>query len=184
MTVYTNDCKIMVKMSLSPVGHSSRSKVPKILLSHLSKHSPAAPSQPLPPADQDLSRMLSGQLAQGHTSCKEMCFQLSIVKLSIVLLGNLSHGLSNKCISCNECFNVYRMSYMIVVHTTMKRQMTTKKGRALLNADDLIKYSNLINELTSSRVFKNSYTYAYTHVHIIYKTESYPYNILCCTQSM
>ena len=73
-------------------------------------------------------------------------------KLSIVLVGNLSHGLSNKCIECNECSNVYRMSYMIVVHTTKNRQMTTKKGRALLNADDLIKKKNLINELTSSRV--------------------------------
>ena len=73
-------------------------------------------------------------------------------KLSIVLVGNLSHGLSNKCIECNECCNVYRMSYMIVVHTTKNRQMTTKKGRALLNADDLIKKKNLINKLTSSRV--------------------------------
>ena len=77
-------------------------------------------------------------------------------KLSIVLIGNLSHGLSNKCIECNECCNVYRMSYMIVVHTTMKRQTTTKKGRASLNADDLIKNKNLINELTSSRVLKKS----------------------------
>ena len=73
-------------------------------------------------------------------------------KLSIVLVGNLSHSLSNKCIECNECCNVYRMSYMIVVHTMMKRQTTTKKGRASLNADDLIKEKNLINELTSSRV--------------------------------
>ena len=105
-------------------------------------------------------------------------------KLSIVLVGNLSHGLSNKCIECNECCNVYRMSYVIVVHTTMKRQMTTKKWRASLNADDLIKKTNLINELTSSRVLKKSYKYAYTQEHIIYKTESYPYNILCCTQSM
>ena len=105
-------------------------------------------------------------------------------KLSIVLIGNLSHGLSNKCIECNECCNVYIMSYMIVVHITMKRQTTTKKGRASLNVDDLIKNKNLINELTSSRVFKKSYIYAYTHVPIIYKTESYPYNILCCTKSM
>ena len=73
-------------------------------------------------------------------------------KLSIVLVGNLSHGLSNKCIECNECCNVYRMSYMIVVHTTKNRQTTTKKGRASLNADDLIKKKNLINELTSSSV--------------------------------
>ena len=73
-----------------------------------------------------------------------------LFKLSIVLVGNLSHGLSNKC--CN----VYRMSYMIVVHTTMNRQTTTKKGRASLNADDLIKNKNLINELTSSRIYKNS----------------------------
>ena len=102
-------------------------------------------------------------------------------KLSIVLVGTLSHGLSNKCIQCTECCNVYRMSYMIVVHTTMKRQTNTKKGRASLNADDLIKKKNLINELTSSRVLKKSYKYAYTHAHIIYKTESYPYNILCCT---
>ena len=49
-------------------------------------------------------------------------------KLLIVLVGNLSHGLSNKCIECNECCNVYSMSYMIVVHTPMKRQTTTKKG--------------------------------------------------------
>ena len=75
-------------------------------------------------------------------------------KLSIVLVGNLSHGLSNKCIECNECCNVYIMSYMIVVHTTMKRQMTTKQGRTSLNADDLIKNNNLIIELTSSRVLK------------------------------
>ena len=100
-------------------------------------------------------------------------------KLSIVLVSNLSHGLSNKCIECNECCNVYKMSYMIVVHTTMKRQTTTKKGRASLNADALIKEKNLINELTSK-----SYKYAYTQSHISYKTESYPYNILCCTQSM
>ena len=105
-------------------------------------------------------------------------------KLSIVLVGNLSHGLLNKCIECNECCNVYRMSYMIVVHTTMKRQTTTKQGRTSLNADDLIKNKNLINELTSSRVLKKSYKYANTHAHIFHKTESYPYNILCCTQSM
>ena len=77
-------------------------------------------------------------------------------KLSIVLIGNLSHGLSNKCIECNECCHVCRMSYMIVVHTMMKWQTTTKKGRASLNADDLIKKKNLINELTSSRVLKKS----------------------------
>ena len=65
-------------------------------------------------------------------------------KLSIVLVGNLSHCLSNKCIECNECCNVYRMSYIIVVHTTMKRQTTTKKGRASLNADDLIKKKILL----------------------------------------
>ena len=76
------------------------------------------------------------------------------------------------------------MRYMIVVHTTMKRQTTTKKGRASLNANDLIKNKNLINELASSRFLKKSYKYVYTHAHIIYKTESYPYNILCCTQSM
>ena len=86
-------------------------------------------------------------------------------KLSIVLVDNLSHGLSNKCIECNECCNVYRMNYMIVVHTTKKRQMTTKKGRASLNADDLIKNKNLINELTSSKVLKKSHKYAYTHTH-------------------
>ena len=73
-------------------------------------------------------------------------------KLLIVLVGNLSHGLSNKCIECNECCNVYRMSYMIVVHTMKKRQMTTKKERASLNADSLIKKKSLIDELTSSRV--------------------------------
>ena len=89
---------------------------------------------------------------------------------SIVLIGKLSHGLSNKCIECNECCNVYRMSYMMVVHTTMKSQMTTKKGRASLNADDIIKNKNIINELTSSSVLKKSYKYAYTQAHIIYKT--------------
>ena len=73
-------------------------------------------------------------------------------KLSIVLAGNISHGLSNKCIECNECCNVYIISYVIVVHTTKKRQTTTKKGRASLNADDLIKKKNLTNELTFSRV--------------------------------
>ena len=73
-------------------------------------------------------------------------------KLSIVLVGNLSHGLLNKCIECNECCNVYRMSYMIVVHITKKRQTTTKKQRASLNADDIIKKKNLINELTYSTV--------------------------------
>ena len=59
-----------------------------------------------------------------------------------------------------------------------------QKGRASLNADDLMKNKNLINELTSSRFLKKSYKYSYTHAHIIYKTESYPYNILCYTQSM
>ena len=86
-------------------------------------------------------------------------------KLSIVLVGNLSHGLSNKSIECKECCNVYRMSYMIVVHITMKRQTTTKNGRASLNADDLIKKKNLINELTSSRILKrvtNMHTRTYT----------------------
>ena len=71
-----------------------------------------------------------------------------------------------------------------MVHTPMKRQTTTKKGRTSLNADDLIKKKNLIDELASSSVIKKSYTYAYTQAHIIYKTESYPYNIICCTQSM
>ena len=90
-------------------------------------------------------------------------------KLSIVLVGNLSHGLSNKCIECNERCTVYRMSYMIVVHTTMKRQTTTKKGdRASLNADDLIKKTILINELTSSRVLKKIYKYAYMHARTHY----------------
>ena len=60
-----------------------------------------------------------------------------------------------------------------MVHTTMKRQMKTKKGRGSLNTDDLIKNKNLINELTSSRFLKKSYKYAYTQAHIIYKTESY-----------
>ena len=44
-----------------------------------------------------------------------------------------------------------------MVHTPIKKQMTTKKGRASLNADDLIKNKNLINELTSSRVLQKSY---------------------------
>ena len=118
------------------------SKVPKIFFSHLPTHSPAAPSQLFPPADQDLSNVIWPTCPRTRLS----------FKLSIVLVGNLSHGLSNKCIECNECCNVYRLSYMIVVHTTKKRQTTTKKGRASLNADDLIKKKNLINELTSSRV--------------------------------
>ena len=59
-----------------------------------------------------------------------------------------------------------------------------QKGHSLLNADDLIKKTNLINELTSSKVLKKSYKYAYTPTHVIYKTESYPYNILCCIQSL
>ena len=46
----------------------------------------------------------------------------------------------------------------------------TKKGRASLNADDLIKHKNLINELTFSRVIKKSYKYAY----IIYKLNPTP----------
>ena len=54
-----------------------------------------------------------------------------------------------------------------------------KKGKASLNADDLIKNKNLINVLTSNTVLKKSYKYSYKHAHIIYKTESYPYNILC-----
>ena len=41
-----------------------------------------------------------------------------------------------------------------------------QKG-ASLNADDLIK-KNLINELTSRRVLKKSYKYAYTHAHTHY----------------
>ena len=127
-----------VKISLSPVGHSSlRSQKYSFpifqyilqLLHHSYFH-----------LQIKISRML-------HVKKCALSF-----KLSIVLVGNLSHGLSNKCIECNECCNVYRMSYMIVVHTTKKRQTTTKKGRASLNADDLIRKKNLINELTSSRV--------------------------------
>ena len=37
----------------------------------------------------------------------------------------------------------------------------TKKGRASLNADDLIKNKNLTNELTFIRILKKSYKYAY-----------------------
>ena len=170
----------MVKISLSPVGHSSlRSQkysfpifqhIPQLLHhSHFHLH---------------LKIFLECYLANLPKDTPHVKKCALSFKLSIVLVGNLSHGLSNKCIECNECCNVYKMSYMIVVHTTMKRQTTTKKGRASLNADDLIKKKNLINELTSSRVLKKSYKYAYTHSHIIYKTESYPYNILYCTQSM
>ena len=43
-----------------------------------------------------------------------------------------------------------------------------QKGESLVKC--LIKNKNLINELTSSRVLKKSYKYAYTHAHIIYKT--------------
>ena len=118
------------------------SKVPKIFFSHLPTHSPAAPSQ----------LFLECYLANLPKDTPHVKKCALSFKLSIVLVGNLSHGLSNKCIECNECCNVYRMSYMIVVHTTMKRQTTTKKGRTSLNADDLIKKKNLINELTSSRV--------------------------------
>ena len=87
-------------------------------------------------------------------------------KLSIGLIGNLSHGLSNKCIECNECCNVYGMSYMIVVHTMMKRQTTTKKGRASLNADDLINKKNLINDLISSRVLKKLQICIHARTHL------------------
>ena len=144
------------------------SKVPKIFFSHFPTHSPAVQSQPFPAADQDLSECDLANLPKDTPPVKKCALSF---RLPIVLIGNLSHGLSNKCIECNECCNVYRMSYMIVVHTTMKRQTKTKKGRASLNAlDDLIKNKNLINELTSSRVLKKSYKYAYTHAHIIYKT--------------
>ena len=168
----------MVKISLSPVGHSSL-RSPKYYFP-IFKHIP----QLLHHSHLQIKIFLECYLANlpKDTPPAKKC-ALSF-KLSIVLVGNLSHGLSNKCIECNECCNVHRMSYMIVVHTMMKRQMMTKKGRASLNADDLIKKRNLINELTSGRVLKKSYKYAYTHAHIIYKTESYPYNILSCTQSM
>ena len=168
----------MVKISLSPVGHSSlRSQkysfpifqhIPQ-LLHHSNFHL-------------QIKIFLECYLANLPKNTPHVKKCALSFKPSIVLVGNLLHGLSNKCIECNECCNVYIMSYMIVVHTMMKRQTTTKKGRALLNADDLIKNKNLINELTSSRVLKKNYKYAYTHAHIIYKTEYYPYNILCCTQ--
>ena len=140
----------MVKISLSPVGHSSlRSQkysfpffqhIPQ-LLHHSHFHL-------------QIKIFLKCYLANLPKDTPHVKKCALSFKLSIVLVGNLSHGLSNKCIECNECCNVYRMSYMIVVHTTMKRQPMTKKGRASLNADYLIQKKNLINELTSSRVLK------------------------------
>ena len=132
----------MVKISLSPVGHSSlRSQkysfpifqhIPQ-LLHHSHFHL-------------QIKIFLECYLANLPKDTPHVKKCALSFKLSIVLVGNLSHGLSNKC--CN----VYKMNYMIVVHTTKKRQTTTKKGRALYNADDLIKKKNLIKELTSSRV--------------------------------
>ena len=110
------------------------SKVPKIFFSHLPTHSPAAPSQPF---HLQIKVFLECYLANLPKDTRHVNKCALSFKLSIVLVGNLSHGLSNKCIECNACCNVYRMSYMIVVHTTMKRQTTTKKERASLNADDL-----------------------------------------------
>ena len=156
----------MVKISLSPVGHSS-------LRSH--KYSF--------PIFQHIPQLLHHSYFHLQIMIFLECYLANLpkdtphvkkcalsFKLSIVLVGNLSHGLSKQCIKCNECCNVYRMSYMIVVHTTMKRQTMTKKRRASLNADDLIKKKILINKLTSIRVLKKSYKYAYMHAHIIYKT--------------
>ena len=124
----------MFKISLSPVGHSSLGSqndcfpifqhIPQLLhhsLFHL-----------------QIKIFLECYLAnlpKDTPHVKKCAFSF---KLSIVLVGNRSHGLSNKCIECNECCNVYIMSYMIVVHATMKRQTTTKNGRASLNADNLI----------------------------------------------
>ena len=137
------------KISLSPVGHSSRSKVPKIffpifqhipqLLHHSHFHL-------------QIKIFIEYYLANLPKDTPHVKKCALLFKLSIVSVGNLSHSLSNKCVECNECCNVYRTSYMIVVLTTMKTQTTTKKGSASLNADDLIKNKNLINELTSSRV--------------------------------
>ena len=133
----------MVKISLSPVGHSSirSQKYSFPIFQHMLHHSHF---------HLQIKIFLKCYLANlpkdtPHVKKCDLSF-----KLSIVLVGNLSHGLSNKCIEYNECCNVYRMSYMTVVHRTMERQTTTKKGRASLNADDLIKNKNLINELTSS----------------------------------
>ena len=146
----------MVKISLSPVGHSSlRSHkycfpifqhIPQ-LLHHSHFHL-------------QIKIFLECYLANLPKDTPPVKKCALLFKLSIVLVGNFSHCLSNKCIECNECCNVYRMSYTIVVHTTMKRQTTTKKERASLNADDLIKKIVFINELTSSRVLKQSYKYA------------------------
>ena len=141
----------MVKISLSPVGHSSLSKVPKIFFSHLPTHPQLLHHSHFHLQIKIFLKCYLANLTKDTPHVKKCALSF---KLSIVLVGNLSHGLSNKCIECNECCNVYRMSYMIVVHTMMKRQTTTKKGRASLNADDLIKKKNLINELTSSRVIK------------------------------
>ena len=159
----------MVKISLSSVGHSSlRSQQYSF---SIFQHIP----QPLHHSHfHQIKIFFECYLANLPKDTPHVKKCALSFKLSIVLVCNLPHGLSNKCIECNECCNVYRMSYMIVVHTTMKRQTTTKKGRASLNADDLIKNKNLINELTSSRVLKKNYKYAYTQEHIIYKTESYP----------
>ena len=136
----------MVKISLSPVGHSSlrsqKYSFPIFQRIHQLLYNNHFHMQIKIFLECDLAN-----LPKDTPPVKKCALSF---KLSIVLVGNLSHGLSNKCIECNECCNVYRMSCMIVVHTTMKRQTTTKNGRALLNADALIKNNNLINELTSS----------------------------------
>ena len=113
----------MVKISLSPVGHCSL-RSPKYsfpifqhipqLLHHSHFHL-------------QIKIFLECYLANLPKDTPHVKKCALSFKLSIVLVGNLSHGLSNKCIECNECCNVYNMSYMIVVHTTKKRQTTTKK---------------------------------------------------------
>ena len=124
----------MVKISLSPVGHSSL--VPKIFFSHLPTHSQLLHHSHFHLQINIFLECYLANLPKDTPHVKKCALSF---KLSIVLVGNLSHGLSNKCIECNACCNVYIMSYMIVVHTKMERQTTTKKGRASLNADDLIK---------------------------------------------
>ena len=138
----------MVKISLSPVGHSFLSS--QKYSCSIFQHTPQLLHYNY--FHLQIKIFLECYLANLPKDTLHVKKCALSFKLSIVLVDNLSHGLSNKCIECNECCNVYRMSYVIVVHTTMKRQTTTKKGRASLNVDDLIKNTNLINELTSSRV--------------------------------
>ena len=115
----------MVKISLSPVGHSS-------LMSQ--KYSF--------PIFQHIPQLL--QHSHFHLQIKIFleCYLANLpkdmpyvkkcalsFKLSIVLVGKLSHGLSNKCIECNECCNVtfskllHSFTYTLTQHKHLRQKL-------------------------------------------------------------